>query len=244
MSLLAAWVAFPVALGAIAVGCGLLLDVAADGRIPGPLIAPAGLAAVVVVAQFAVLFDATAELAVPLVVVLAVVGFAVDRPWSHRRLEPWPLAAAAIVFVLYGLPVIASGEATIAGYIKLDDTATWLALTDRVMEHGRSLDGLGPSTYEATLDFNLAQGYPVGAFLPLGIGSALVGQDAAWVFQPYVALLAAMLSLALWGLAAPLVRSPARARRRRRTRRPAGDPRRLRAVGRRQGGGGRRPGSA
>ncbi len=41
-----------------------------------------------------------------------------------------------------------------------------MALTDRVMEHGRDLDGLAPSTYEATLAFNLADGYPVGVFLP------------------------------------------------------------------------------
>ena len=64
-----------------------------------------------------------------------------------------------------------SGQPTFAGYIKLDDTATWMALTDRVMEHGRSLAGLAPSTYEATLDFNLADGYPVGVFLPLGVGA-------------------------------------------------------------------------
>ena len=43
-------------------------------------------------------------------------------------------------------------------------------MTDRVMEHGRSLDGLAPSTYELTLKNYLATGYPVGSFLPLGVG--------------------------------------------------------------------------
>jgi hypothetical protein len=208
MSLLLAWVAFPLALTAIAVGCGLLLDVACGRRIPGALIAPVGLAAVIVAAQFAILSDATAELAVPLVGALAVAGFAIDRPWRHRRIEPWSLAPPLAVFVLYGAPVLASGEATFAGYVKLDDTATWLAFTDRVMEHGRNLDGLPLSSYEATLDFNLGQGYPVGTFLPLGIGSIVTGQDPAWTFEPYLALLAAMLALALWSLAGPLVRSP------------------------------------
>ena len=56
------------------------------------------------------------------------------------------------------------------------------------MEHGRDLDGLGPSTYEATLEFNLDAGYPVGAFLPSASAQKLVGADLAWVFQPYVAL--------------------------------------------------------
>jgi hypothetical protein len=75
------------------------------------------------------------------------------------------------------------------------------------MEHGRSIGGLAPSSYEATLDFNLASGYPIGVFLPLGVARALVGQDVAWVFQPYMALLAAMLSLCLYSLARPLLRS-------------------------------------
>ena len=40
----------------------------------------------------------------------------------------------------------------------------------------------------------------MGAFLPLAIGSRLVGQDVAWLVQPYMAL-AALLALALWQLA-------------------------------------------
>ena len=71
------------------------------------------------------------------------------------------------------------------------------------MEHGRDLGGLAPSSYEATLDVQPPGGYPVGAFLPLGVGAQLVGQDPAWVFQPYLALLAAM-------LATPSTRSPRR----------------------------------
>ena len=55
------------------------------------------------------------------------------------------------MFLLYGAPVILSGEATFAGYIKLDDTSTWLALTDRVMEHGHSLDGLAPKQRAAVV---------------------------------------------------------------------------------------------
>src|SRR2546422_453829 len=83
-----------------------------------------------------------------------------------------------------GAPVLLSGKATFAGYIKLDDTATWLAITDRAMSHARDLGGLAPSTYEATLANYLGTGYPIGSFLPWGVGHVLVRQDLLWIFQP------------------------------------------------------------
>ena len=151
------------------------------------MIPAVGFAAIVVVAGFLTLADATAELSVPAVVAIAIAGLAVGA----RRLRPlpsgWALLAAAGTYAVYAAPIVLSGKATFAGYIQLDDTATWMALTDRVMEHGRNLDGLAPSTYEATLAFNLADGYPVGAFLPLGVGRAIVGTDVAWLIQPYMA---------------------------------------------------------
>src|SRR5919199_1192709 len=130
MTLLVAWLVFPLALAVLCVGCGLLLDSLAGGCIPAP--------------------------------------------------------------------IVLSGQPTFAGYISLDDTATWMALTDRVMGHGRSLAGLPPSSYEATLAFNLGAGYPIGVFLPLGIARVLVDQDLAWIIQPYLAFCAGLLSLALW----------------------------------------------
>ena len=116
------------------------------------------------------------------------------------RPDPGPALVAFGVFAVFAAPVVLSGEATFAGYIKLDDTATWFAITDRLMEHGRDLSSLPPSSYEATLAFNLAGWYPVGAFVPFGIGARLTGQELAWVFQPYLALLASFIALALWQL--------------------------------------------
>lgn len=198
MSLFAAWVVFPAVLLALCVGLGLLVDLACGQRLPGALIPPLGLAAIVVVGEFTTATDATAELTVPLIVLLAVLGVGLSLPWRFGRPDPWPIAVAAGVFAVFAAPVVLSGEPTFAGYIKLDDTATWLAMTDRIMEHGRSLSGLGYSSYYATLEFNLAGGYPIGVFIPFGTAQKLVGGDLAWVFQPYLSFLAAMLSLGLW----------------------------------------------
>jgi hypothetical protein len=163
------------------------------------LVVPAGLTVVILAAQFATLTDATAELAGPLVVALALAGLLLSAPW-RARLEPWPAAAAAVVYAVFAAPIVLSGRATFAGYIKLDDTATYLAMTDRVMEHGPSLAGLAPSTYEATLGTTLAIGYPTGSLMPLGLGHELLSYDSAWLYQPYLAFLAALLALVLYSV--------------------------------------------
>ena len=190
----------------LAFGCGRLVELTAGERLPGPLVLPVGFALVILAGEFATLTGATAELAAPLAAGLAVVGLLLG-PIRRARPDLWALGAAVAVFAVFAAPVVLSGEATFAGYIKLDDTATYFAMTDRVMEHGRDLAGLAPSTYEATLATTLAIGYPTGVLMPIGIGHQLLGYDLAWIFQPYIAFLAAMLAVTLYGLLAPLVPS-------------------------------------
>src|SRR5437763_13046149 len=60
------------------------------------------------------------------------------------------------------------------------------------------------------LHFYLGSDYPVGAFLPLGIGHVLTGQDSLWLYQPYLAVLASLLACALYELSRPLFKSGAR----------------------------------
>ncbi len=206
-ALLVCWILFPIVMTAVSLGCGLLLEQLANRRMPGGLLAPAGFAVVLVAGHVATAWDATAELAVPVVLALAAAGVAVSWPLRERAIDWWGVAVGCGVFAVFAAPVVLSGEATFAGYIKLDDTATWLAMTDRLMEHGRDLGGLAPSSYEATLDVNLRIGYPVGAFPPLGIGAKLVGEDPAWVFQPYQVLLAAYTGMALYALTARVIDS-------------------------------------
>jgi hypothetical protein len=193
-------------LAGLSLGCGSLLEVAAGARLPRALVVPVGLTLVIVAAEFATLTDATAELVGPLVVALALAGLLLSPPWRARP-DPWPAAAAVGVFAVFAAPIVLSGRATFAGYIKLDDTATYLAMTDRVMEHGRSLAGLAPSTYEATLATTLAIGYPTGSLMPLGLGHQLLSYDSAWLYQPYLAFLAALLALALYALLGRVIAS-------------------------------------
>jgi hypothetical protein len=209
MDLAVAWLAFPAILLALCWGCGLLVASLCRRPLAGALLPACGFALIVCAGQFLTLADATAELTAPAVVGLAIAGVGLAWPPRPGRAALPAAGTALAVFAVFAAPIVLSGEATLAGFIKLDDTATWLALTDRIMEHGRSLDGLAPSSYEATLAFNLGDGYPIGVFVPFGVGVALLGTDAAWLIQPYMALLAALLALALWSLAGQVTESRA-----------------------------------
>ena len=204
-----AWVVFPLVLAVLSLGCGLVVRAMAGGSIPGTLLLPTGLAAMIVIAQLLTMSARTAQLATPAVVTVAVAGGLLVLPWRRPQPSWWPAAAAFGSFLAFGAPVLLSGSATWTGWIKLDDGAQWLALTDRVMVHGRSLAGLPHSTYEVALQSTLGIGYPVAAFLPLGVGGQLLHEDMAWLISPYLAFLGAMIALAVYSLTTRLIRNPA-----------------------------------
>jgi hypothetical protein len=207
VALVVAWLAFPLLLAGLSFGCGRLLEAASGARLPPGLVLPAGFAVVVVAAQFATLLDATAELAGPFVCVLAAAGLVFAWRWRARP-DLWLIGVGLAVFFVFAAPVLLSGQATFAGYIKLDDTATYFAMTDRVMEHARDLSGLQISSYLRTLETTIALGYPTGSLMPFGIGHQLLRYDVAWLYQPYLAFLGALVSLSVYELLRPLIRLP------------------------------------
>ena len=212
MSLAGGWLLAPALLALLCCGCGLLAERVAGLRVAGALVPALGLAVVVVVAGIATTWDATAELATPLVAGVAIGGLVLGRPWADARLRgawPWPLLAALGAYALFSAPSLLTGQGSITGYVKLDDSATWLALTDHVMSHGRDLDGLAVGSYTQTLHSWLGGDYPVGAFMPLGVGAQISGQDVAGIYQPLIALAAVILALGLMTVARDFVRSPA-----------------------------------
>ena len=236
MSLLVSWLIFPLVLGVLSLGCGLLVERAAGCRVQRELVLPLGFATIVVASLFTTASSRTAHLTTPLVVGLAVAGLGLALPWRPKREDGWAAGCAAAVYAAFGAPVFLSGSSTFAGYIKLDDTSTWLAFTDRLLDHGRNSTGLAPSTYEATLTLNLTGGYPVGAFPPLGVVHELMGTDSAWLFQPYVAFLAAMLALGIYGVLAHVIESRGLRAAGRLHRRAARAALRLFPLGRAEGG--------
>src|SRR5205809_196649 len=93
--------------------------------------------------------------------------------------------AGALLLPLGLAPVLLSGQATFAGFIRLDDTGTWLNVIDHVMSHARSVSGELPSTYRLVYTGDVGPSYPLGAFMLPGVARAIVGVNMAWAFQPF-----------------------------------------------------------
>jgi hypothetical protein len=206
--MIVAWVLFPLVLLAVCFGCGLAVEWAAGWRLPGALTASVGLALVIVTATLFTYKGATARFTTAAVVVLALAGY-VGGQDRVRGLRPdhWALAVGLGLFAILAAPVVLSGNATFLGYFVLNDTAVHFALIDQLLAHGRDLSGVRPSALSAVLHTYLATDYPIGAQAALGAVRPLVGQNVAWIFQPYLAVILSLGGVALYQLLDGVVRS-------------------------------------
>ncbi|MHB8491860.1 MAG: hypothetical protein ACYDA6_06575 [Solirubrobacteraceae bacterium] len=212
MSLLLPWVIFPLVLVLAGAGWGALVELAAGTRVHGALLVPLGWAAVIIFTLLFTEWNVTAPATVPVVAIVAAAGLAAGRSrFARSRLRSglWPALAALGVFVVYGAPVLAYGHATFTGIVRLDDTSTWLNVIDHAMTNLHPARGAPlTSTYQLTFTGDVGPTYPLGAFMLPAVGRLLTGIDAAWIVQPYMALCAAAVGLAVHRLTQPLIASP------------------------------------
>jgi hypothetical protein len=204
VSLIAAWVLFPLVLVALAAGWGTIVQRASGSEVSGALLIPLGLAAIIVVTSLLTDWSVTAPATVPVVGVGALAGLVLAWPWRPGR---WPLFAAVGILLAYGAPVLLSGQATFTGYIKLDDTATWLNIIDHAMTHLHEFS-TGISTYSLNFAGDVGPTYPQGAFMLVAVGNAFTRIDSAWIMQPYMAFCGAAVGLCVYALVEPLLASP------------------------------------
>ncbi|HEY1596934.1 MAG TPA: hypothetical protein VGF74_16170, partial [Thermoleophilaceae bacterium] len=202
MSIFVCWVLFPLLFCLLALGCGLLVQRVSGAPIRGVLLLPVGYATIVVASQVTTFFKATTVLATPLVIALAVAGLALGaRALWPMTYDPWPWLSGVAVFAVYAAPVVLTGTATFLGYTLLGDTSIHFTLIDWVMKHGfHSVPSGPPSSTHAALASYLSTAYPLGAHTALGAVRPLVGEDVAWVFQPYLALLAVFTALSIYAV--------------------------------------------
>ena len=206
MSLLAAWVLYPLALGALCLGLGLGLERLAGWRMPGALLLPAGLAAVIALSRLITEDGATAPFALPALIVLALAGLVAGRA-RLRALRPDPpmVLAALGVFAVFGAPIILSGSPTFAGYTQLADTSHQLTLSWLYADRGPDWASLAPSQTMLSAQTLIGTAYPVGGQAALGVTAPLGLLEIMWLYQPFLTVLAVAGCLSIAALIAPWV---------------------------------------
>jgi hypothetical protein len=201
------WLLFPLVMLAVCLGCGLAVERVAGWRMWGGLLPAVGLCLVIVVATLTTTYAASARWTTPLVVLLALGGYASSwRRVAGLRPEPWPLAVSLALFAVFAAPVVLSGNASFAGYFIDNDAAFHFVLIDQLLSHGHDTAGLPPSIYSYLARSYLATSYPVGADVAVGALRPLVGQDIAWIYQPYLAVILTFGGVALYELLRDAVR--------------------------------------
>ncbi|MGH2871736.1 MAG: hypothetical protein ACRDL5_04670, partial [Solirubrobacteraceae bacterium] len=196
-----AWLLFPLVMLVVCTGCGFAVEWAAGYELPGTIIVSVGLCLIVFVSLFASTNETSAPLAMPVTLVLAAAGYVLRwRRAISMRPEGWPLAVGIAIFCVCAAPVVLTGNATFLGYFVLNDGVFHFSLTTQLLSHGHDLSSLPLSAYSALLHEYLSTAYPTGADLPLGVLRPLVGQDLAWIFQPYMAVIMALGATAVYEL--------------------------------------------
>jgi len=194
-----AWLLFPLVLLAVCGGCGLAVERISGWRLPGSLLPSVGLALVVAAAALTTSREITAPFTTPLVVLLALAGYATS--WARLRtlrIDRWALSVGLGLFAVCAAPVVLSGSAGFLGYFVLNDAAVHFALINQLLAHGHDFATVPPSTLLNILRNYISTSYPTGADVALGAVRPLVGQNVAWLFAPYLAVVMAFNAVALY----------------------------------------------
>jgi hypothetical protein len=213
MALLAAWLLYPAALALLCTGLGLLVESAAGRRLSGALVPALGFAGLVAGSRLITASSALAPYALPVLIVVALAGWALAiRRRDPRRPDPWLAAAVLGVLAVYAAPVVLSGHPTFAGYTSLPDTSHQLTLAHLFATHGPDWSALPEGSERLSLIGYVGTAYPAAGQAALGVTAPLGLLDLVWLYQPFLTAAGVVLALSIAGLLGSHVASrPARA---------------------------------
>lgn len=201
MTALLAWIWAPLALYLVLLGLGLLADRVLAADVPGALLAPLGLGLGIVLVTPLFRLGASATVVTPLLAAAAVAGLLLARgELRERAWQPGPLAAGVGVYLLYTAPILASGEATWAGYNFVNDTAQNFILIDLLEAQGATARG-DVSAFSEVANYLATSGYPIGSHALVAAWRPLTGASVEALYQPAMSMLAALTAMSLTEIA-------------------------------------------
>lgn len=197
------WIVAPIFLLLLSFGVGLLLPFFIRRPINFVVATALGFLVIAILGSLLTISTLIAPHTALIIGVLSLTGFILGfaRLRSLVNFDFASMWAGVLTYLAFGLPVIASGNPTWAGWVKLDDPGTFLAITDRLMSVGRTTPELVTSTYSRviqTIFDPVGAGhfsYPVGSFIPFGVTAKLTRVESAWFFQPYMSISAALVAM-------------------------------------------------
>lgn len=210
-SFLSAWVLFPLLLLGTCAGAGLLVRYASAGAVSGVLLLPVGFALTITVCALGTASSWSAPATGALVLVMAVMGLALERP-RLRSSRPkisrvaYPAIAALVGFAVIAAPVVLTGTTSWTGYERIVDIGFQMAFSQHLAEAGHQVP-LIESAFTETIASLTANGYPSGSQAALGVLARLIRTDLAWCYQAYQAWACAMGALAAYALLRRIVTS-------------------------------------
>jgi len=188
----------PLALWVLCLGCGLALERLLRLRLGNALLLPLGMCVAMALIYPGYAAGAGEDLAIGLLLVVALAGFVLAEDGLRARLNPgWPGAAGLAVYVLYMLPVIAYGHWTWVGYDFVNDSAFEMLLASHIQGYGLTLGAIPLTSAQQFLNSYLNTGYPLGTQALLGTVGGLTGTDVAVLYQGFISSMAALGAVAL-----------------------------------------------
>ena len=202
MTTILAYLWTPVIAALLAVGIGLLVERLARWPLPSALLAPVGGATAIVLVTVIYRLHGTAPVAAVAVAVAALAGLLLARRELRARLRPgWAGAAALLAYVIFVGPSLLTGHWTWAGYNFVNDTSVNMVYVDLLAKHGYTAPGPPFSTTTIMQASGVGQRYPMGSHGLIATLRPFTGIDAAAVYQPFMAIVAAGTAAALTQLA-------------------------------------------
>ncbi|HTU79958.1 MAG TPA: hypothetical protein VMF09_14480 [Solirubrobacteraceae bacterium] len=206
MQFLAVVALFPLLFWLLSLGCGLLVERLTGARLPALLLLPLGFGTLIVVSQFTTWWGPTAPLSPIVLLVLAILGFALARLELRERWRArprgwwWGVCAMFVSYALVAAPEIVALRPTFSGYL-LDTTgAIQIAGAERLLHYAHDFS-TGIPAYGTTLQAYFGNGYPSGGHSVLASVGWLSGQNLIWLYSVYQALELSLLAVVLMFMA-------------------------------------------
>ncbi len=204
MGFLAVIALFPLLLGVLSLGCGLLVERLTGARLPALLLIPVGFGALVAVSQFTTWNRMIAPWTPWILVLLTLAGFALTRVQVRERWRSrprgwwWCFAAGVGAYLVTVAPEIVAARVTFTGYL-LDTTgAIQVAGAERLLHFGHDFSGGLLPGLGTQLAAYFGKSYPTGGHGVLASVGWLSGQSLIWLYSPFQA---AELGITALGLA-------------------------------------------